>query len=352
MVKLVLNIWYEKLFRCACSHWELVTTYFRLSCHGAFFSPLKNPLIYFSGTTMNNEHLLHISAQEHTFPFVPMCSLLPETAPVIAAACWGMHGNREKLGAKEEWLCFPNQMTTSLLFLCDLYVLFKVQVGRMTGRSLLKEIGLNNKYNIMKISQGKKEALGANAVNCCLPACFNPSCLWKSNSSRRAAAQKPLCPLGAPQPAHRRGSCGWRGLPVPRSLTADCGFRHHFITNILITHKVGVSILLAASVAGRFSCGMQDRASAPFSAGMGGKRVGLGLPGYRPSLLVWGQWGLMALHPSTPGRDQRSPGTASLPAPPLSNCFVQSHHNPQVNSDFLFIRFSWKTKQLIKKAKH
>lgn len=145
-----------------------------------FFCPLKYHLICLSGTTMNSEHLLHISsAQEHLFPFVPVCSLPPETAPVISAPRWGMHGNKEKLGAQERWLCFPNHTTTFLLFLCDLHMLCAAHRDRMTGSSLLRETGISNKYSIMKITQGKKEALGANAVNCCLPACFNPSRLWK-----------------------------------------------------------------------------------------------------------------------------------------------------------------------------
>ena len=83
----------------------------------------------------------------------------------------------------------PNQVITFLLFLYDLDALFKVHVGRMTERSLLKEIGINNKYNIRKITPGQKEAVGANAVNCCLPAYFNPFCLWKSNSNAAVEAE-------------------------------------------------------------------------------------------------------------------------------------------------------------------
>lgn len=37
--------------------------------------------------------------------------------------------------------------------------------------------------------------------------------------------------------------------------------------------------------------------------------------------------------------------------PALLSHFIQSHCNPQVNSGFLFIKFSQKTKQLIKKSK-
>lgn len=52
--------------------------------------------------------------------------------------------------------------------------------------------------------------------------------------------------------------------------------------------------------------------------------------------------------PLTTGQRAKGP----QPAPELSNYFRQSQHNPQVNSDFLFIRFGRKTKRIIKKPKH
>lgn len=153
----------------------------------------------------------------------------------------------------------------------------QVHVSRMTGNSLLKEMGINNKYNIMKITQGKKEAVGVNAVNCCLPSYFNSSCLWKSNS-RRAAEQRTLRPVGSQHPSCLRCSCVWEWLPISHSLTAGCSFRHSFVMNILITHKFGISILLA-SMAGRLSCGMGNFISISISSGTEGKMVGLGFPG-------------------------------------------------------------------------
>lgn len=129
----------------------------------------------------------------------------------------------------------------------------------------------------MKITQGKKEAVGVNTMNCWLPSYFNPSCLWKSNS-RRAAAQRTLHPLGSQHPAYPRCSHVWEWPSIPHRLTVGCSFQHSFVTNIFITHKFGISILIA-SMAGRLSCGMKDFISIPISSGTRGKMVGLGFPG-------------------------------------------------------------------------
>lgn len=147
-------------------------------------------------------------------------------------------------------------------------------------------------------------------------------------------------PLGAQHPTCRRGSRGWRRL-----LSLD------FIMNVPITHRRGISILLT-SVAGRLSCGVQHRVSTPLSVGTGGKRVGFGLPRERRALAGLGVVGSHSGRPLSVGQSPAVPSTASQSVPALSNCFMRSHHNPQVNSDFLFIRFSWKTKQLIKKKQN
>lgn len=230
-------------------------------------------------------------------PFILMCSLLPKTAPVISAPCWEMHRNKERLDAKERWLCFPNQITTFLLFLYDLYV---AHVGRMTGRSLLKEIGINNKYNIMKITQGKKEALGAayQPVST-LPVCGNetgeglqlknPYVLWEPSS---------LSVGGAPT-----AGSGYPSLAAWQRAVA-------FSVASLWISSLPTNLAFPPSSPprqGGLSCGMQDLVSTPVLAGMGGKRVGFGLPWERPALLAQGQWSPMALHPSLPGRAQQSP---------------------------------------------
>lgn len=252
---------------------------------------------------MNTEHLLHIPcAQKCIFPFVPMCSLPPEAAPLHP--CWWVYGNKGKLGAKEGCLCFPNHINTFLLFLYGPYMLFKVHVSRRMGSSLLKEIGINNKYNFMKMTQGKTGALGRNAVNCCLPVCFNPSCPWKSNS-RRAAAQRSPGPLGALQTA-----CP--GLPHPWQPDSSSSY----VMNILITHKPGLSVRLG-SMARMLSSGMWVLISASLSAGMEGRRVGFGIPGERPALLAQGHWSFVVLHPTPQGREPQPPNQ-------LQNCQITS----------------------------
>lgn len=344
MVQLVLNIQSQKLFRCATA----LCMQSLATCNKVlqiirpwwFFSALWSITWCVCQPQQWTVSIFSTSPQlrSNIFPFVPVCSLPPETAPVISAPRWEMHGNKEKLGAQEGWLCFPNHTTTFLLFLCDLHMLCEAQVSRMTGSSLLREIEISNKYSIMKITQGKKEALGANAANCCLPACFNPSRLWKSNG-RRAAAQKPHVPWEPSTPRVGGGPAAGGGSCPSTSLRTS-----PLRTNVAFPSS-------SPPWQGGFLVGCNIASRLPSRWGREGRGWDLGFPGRDGALAGLG---VVGSHSSTPLSVRQSPAVpsaASQSLPALSNCFMRSHRNPQVNSDFLFIRFSWKTKQLFKKSK-
>lgn len=171
-------------------------------------------------------------------------------------------------------------------------MLFKVHVRRMMGSSLLEEIVMNNKYIFKELAQGKIGALARNAVDCCLPTCFGPSCPWKSNSSR-AAAQKSSGPLGALQSVSQGSH-----LSHSSSSTAMLGI------SSLHTNQA-----FPSSMAWVLSCGIWVLISASLSAEMEGKGVGFVILGRETSPASTDQ-NFVVLHPSPLGREPQPPASS------------------------------------------
>lgn len=202
------------------------------------------------------------------------------------------------------------------------------------GSSLLEETGINCKYIFMELAQGRTGPLGRNAVNCCcqpvstFPApenkivvgvqLKNPQVLWEP--SRLCVAELPH-------------------LLQPDSSSSS--------TATLWKSSLHTNLACLSSMAWMLSGGLWVLISASLSAEMEGKRVGIVIPDGETSPAGTGVSEFCGAAPLTTGQSHNP-----HPAPELPNYFRQGHHSPQVNSNVLFIRFCWKTKQMIKKAKH
>ena len=288
----------------AYSHWELVTTYFILSGHSAFFGPWC--ITWFTSQAQQwTVNVFSRSLQLRSTPsLLTQCAhyclrLLPLPLLPVGECTGIIHRNKEKLGTKQGWPCLPNQMTAFLLFLYDLYVLFKAHITRMTESPLFKEIGINNKYNIMNIIQGKKGGLGA----ACQPVSSLPDC---GNQTEEGLQLKKPHVLWEPSSLPVGGGPG--AVSSCPSL-ADWQRAVAFSAASLWISSLPTDLAFPASSLpwqGIFLVRCKTSSPLPSWWGQVGRGWDLGCPGERLDLLAWAQWGPTALHPSSPGRAQQS----------------------------------------------